>query len=202
MATVTDPYQPVERTAKVTRRILEAMVERQPRVKLVIQTRSTLVTRDIPLLLELVERGGRVQVNMTVSTGDDGVRKLYEPGCSSIEARLKATQAIHDGGLQACVTMTPMLPMRDAAGFAGRLLETGIRQFICQPFRHPGQDRGENIARTDQRAMAHFGVDTAEEAVRRYNEGYRRDLQALKEVLLREKGVVLGQDRAGFRPPF
>ena len=202
MATVTDPYQPVERTAKVTRRILEAMVERQPRVKLVIQTRSTLVTRDIPLLLELVERGGRVQVNMTVSTGDDGVRKLYEPGCSSIEARLKATQAIHDGGLQACVTMTPMLPMRDAAGFAGRLLETGIRRFICQPFRHPGQDRGENIARTDQRAMAHFGVDTAEEAVRRYNEGYRRDLQALKEVLLREKGVVLGQDRAGFRPPF
>ena len=126
---VTDPYQPVERTAKVTQDILEAIASRQPGIKLVIQTRSTLVTRDLALLKSITRQGGKIQVNMTVITDDDDVRKLYEPGCSSIDARLRAIQAVHDHGIQACITMTPMLPMKDPQTFAQQLLQTGIRRF-------------------------------------------------------------------------
>ena len=206
MATVTDPYQPVERTARITRAILEAMAQRQPRVKLVIQTRSTLAARDTDLFQAIAQAGGKVQVNMTVTTDSEAVRKIYEPGCSSINARLKAITSIHQAGVQACVTMTPLLPVEEPTGFAHRLLNTGIRRFIIQPFRHPSQTKGNNVALTDQRAIEcavrHFQADTPAEAIRRYDAGYQRDFKAIQSAFREHPGVTLGQDRHGFRPPF
>ena len=76
MSSVTDPYQPVERKSLITRRILELMTQRHA-PRLVVQTRSPLVTRDIDLFGKIEERGGRVQVNMTVTTDDEDVRKTF-----------------------------------------------------------------------------------------------------------------------------
>ncbi len=78
MSSVTDPYQPVERKSLMgnTRRILELMTQRHA-PRLVVQTRSPLVTRDIDLFGKIEERGGRVQVNMTVTTDDEDVRKTF-----------------------------------------------------------------------------------------------------------------------------
>ena len=42
MSSVTDPYQPIERELKLTRRLLQVMVERGEKPKLVVQTRSPL----------------------------------------------------------------------------------------------------------------------------------------------------------------
>ena len=72
MSSVTDPYQPLEQRILLTQQILEAMAKHH-RPKLVVQTRSPLVTRDIPLFQEIEQRGGRVQVNMTVTTDDEDV---------------------------------------------------------------------------------------------------------------------------------
>ena len=90
--------------------------------------------------MQEIARRGRVQVNMTVTTDDDRVRRNYEPGCPSIAARLKAVQEIAERGVQTCITMTPMLPLRDPESFAAALLETGTRRFILQPFHL--EDRG------------------------------------------------------------
>ena len=85
MSSVTDPCQPLELTSEV----LRALTDRhQP--KLVVQTRSPLVTRDISIFQEIEEKGGRVQVNMTVTTDDEDVRRTFEPGCPSNPARLRA----------------------------------------------------------------------------------------------------------------
>jgi DNA repair photolyase len=46
---VTDPHQPIERKLGLTRAILEELVIYH-RVRLVVQTRSPLVTRDLDLL--------------------------------------------------------------------------------------------------------------------------------------------------------
>ena len=48
MSSVTDPYQPAERSLLLTRGILEALLPHQPR--LVVQTRGPLVVRDIDVL--------------------------------------------------------------------------------------------------------------------------------------------------------
>ena len=88
MSSVTDPYQPLEQKIELTQQVLKKLARHRP--KLVVQTRSPLVTRDIPLFQEIEKKGGRVQVNMTVTTDDEDVRKTFEPGCPSNPARLKA----------------------------------------------------------------------------------------------------------------
>jgi len=135
MSSVTDPYQPIERELELTRAILEELLTyHQP--KLVVQTRATLVTRDIDLLA----RFKHVQVNMTVTTDSDRVRKAFEPMCPSTEKRLAAIQQVHEAGVQTTVTLTPLLPVDDPEQFAGRLRATGVPRFVIQDF-HRGQVR-------------------------------------------------------------
>ena len=95
MSSVTDPYQPLEQKIELTQQVLKKLARHRP--KLVVQTRSPLVTRDIQLFQEIEKKGGRVQVNMTVTTDDEDVRKTFEPGCPSNPARLKAIRQVQGG---------------------------------------------------------------------------------------------------------
>ena len=145
MSSVTDPYQPIERELNLTRSLLnELLIYHQPR--LVIQTRSPIATRDI----DLFQRFDVIQVNMTITTDSENVRKVFEPLCPSNESRLKAIKEINDAGINACITMTPLLPVEDAEAFAQKLLDTGIKKFIIQPFH---SDKGKFIASTREKAM-------------------------------------------------
>lgn len=140
MSSVTDPYQPIELDLELTRSILQELITyHQP--KLVVQTRSPIVTRDIDLLQQFEQ----VRVNMTVTTDDEAIRKVFEPNCASIPARLNAITKIHQANIPACITLSPLLPVKDAATFAKRLVETGIPKIVVRPF-HP--DRGKFVAGT------------------------------------------------------
>ena len=200
MATVTDPYQPVEKMVGLTRDLLEVMCLQQPLIRLVVQTRSPLVTRDLDLLHRLTAQGGRVQVNLTVTTDDDTVRRHYEPGCPSIPARLNAIKAVQDSGIQSCITLTPLLPITDPDGFVDTLLATGVRRFIVQGFQLRNQGQGRYVAKTDAKALAatagHYGCGETEGIVR-YQADYRRNLAVLRQAL-----PHLGEGQAGFAPPF
>ena len=196
MSSVTDPYQPIERQAEITREVLENLADRHA-PKLVVQTRSPLVTRDADLFGQIQARGGRVQVNMTVTTDDDEVRRAFEPGCPTNAARLKAVAKLQEAGIQTCVTMTPLLTVRDVDAFAASLLATWCRRFISQPFHF---ERGEFVAQTRDmafRAMAerlHCGIDEFRQP---YLEHYGAVRDRLRELL-----PQLGEGREGFRPPF
>src|SRR5258708_3165356 len=102
MSSVTDPYQPIEKDLELTRALLEELLAYH-QVRLVVQTRGPLVTRDIDLLKQFPF----AQVNMTITTDDDEVRRVFEPHCASTQRRLDAIGQIRDAGIQACVTMTP-----------------------------------------------------------------------------------------------
>ena len=52
MSSSTDPYIPQEKTLRLTRALLEEMIERPPDV-LVIQSHHTMVERDIDLIADL-----------------------------------------------------------------------------------------------------------------------------------------------------
>jgi DNA repair photolyase len=148
MSSVTDPYQPIERKLELTRSILKELLDyHQPR--LVIQTRSPLVTRDI----DLMSRFDAIQVNMTITTDSEKVRKVFEPLCPSNKIRLQAIKEIHEANIEACITITPLLPVEDPHRFAASLLETGIKKFIIQPFH---QERGKFTAGTREEAIALF----------------------------------------------
>lgn len=145
MSSVTDPYQPIEKELNLTRSLLKELITyHQPR--LVIQTRSPLATRDVDLFKEF----NVIQVNMTITTDSETVRKVFEPLCPSNASRLKAIREINDAGINTCITMTPLLPIANAEDFAKNLLDTGIKKFIIQPFH---SDKGKFVASTREKAM-------------------------------------------------
>ena len=196
MSSVTDPYQPVERELKLTRRVLEILADRH-KPKLVVQTRSPDVVRDVDLFRRIEDNGGRVQVNMTVTTDDEDIRRTFEPFCPSNMARLKAIKEVQAAGVQSCITMTPLLMVSDADAFVESLLDTGVQKFIAQPFHFT---RGKFVASTRERAfdlMAEkLGCDRSS-----FQEEY---LEHYREVfgVLRENLPDLGEGKDGFKPPF
>lgn len=119
MSSATDPYQPLEMQVGLTRRLVEIMSDplRQPR--LVVQTRSPIVARD----LDLLKRFAHVRVNMSITTDDEAIRKDFEPSCASIDRRLEAITRVKEAGIRTTICLCPMLPISDPARFAKRLRE-------------------------------------------------------------------------------
>ena len=200
MSSVTDPYQPVERELKLTRRILEVMADGH-RPKLVVQSRSPDVTRDCDLFRQIEDNGGRVQVNMTVTTDDEDIRRTFEPFCPANPVRLAAIKRVQAEGIDTCITMTPLLIVNSPYAFADHLVETGVRKFIAQPFHF---SRGKFVANTRQKALdlvaEKLECDTAsfKEA---YLDHYKENFDVIRDVLT-ENGLELGEGKDGFKPPF
>ena len=196
MSTVTDPYQPIDRELGLTRGLLEVMADGH-KPKLVVQTRSPDVTRDIDLFRRIEENGGRVQVNMTVTTDDEDVRRSFEPFCPSNANRLEAIAEVQAGGVDACVTMTPLLWVNDPEGFAESLLATGVEKFIIQPFHF---EKGKFTASTREEAIDLMAqkLDCDRVSFReRYEVHYHKAHDVLKRTL-----PHLGEGKLGFSPPF
>ncbi len=136
MSSVTDPYQPIESKLELTRGILEAMSEEKYQPRLVVQTRSPLVTRDIDLL----KKYAYLRVNVTVTTDSEAVRKRFEPLCPSNERRIETLNELKEAGIKICVCLTPMLPLENAEKFAQRIAALKADMYVAQPFK-PSQGR-------------------------------------------------------------
>ena len=205
MSSVTDPYQPVERQLELTRGLLRTMVERGDKPKLVVQTRSPDVVRDCDLFRQIEENGGRVQVNMTVTTDDEDIRRTFEPHCPSNPRRLDAIRQVQSEGVDTCITMTPLLLVTSPYAFADSLLDTGVQKFIAQPFHFK---KGKFLAGTRDGAhelMAEklgCSVASLSQEKGEYLERYREFFEVLSDRLLEENLPPLGEGKDGFAPPF
>lgn len=202
MSSVTDPYQPVERELELTRRILQVIVSRGEKVKLVVQTRSPLVRRDWDWFRKIEGNGGRVQVNMTVTTDDEEIRRAFEPYCPGNRRRLAAIKEVQERGIATCITMTPLLLVNSNGDFADDLIATGVKKFIAQPFHFV---RGKFVASTREGALAMMAEklgcgrnDFGAEYLARYEEFCEVFRGRLAEAELPPLGI--GKD--GFKPPF
>ena len=195
MSSVTDPYQPAERKLEVTRGVLSFLAEYSP--KLVVQTRSPDVLRDLDLFHKIEENGGRVQVNMTVTTDDEDVRKVFEPQCPSNGVRLRTISAVAMQGVETCITLTPLLYVKNHDAFVDSLLETGVKKFIVQPFHFKD---GTFVANTREGALdilaEKFGCASGD-AKQFYLDSYSKTEQILSKRL-----PSLGKGKSGFSPPF
>ena len=107
IGTASDPYEPAESQYRLTRRILEVL--RDHRNPASITTKGTLVKRDVDVLREL-DLEASVQVSFSVGSIDDQVWKETEPGAPGPMARLEAMQFLVENGINAGVSMAPILP--------------------------------------------------------------------------------------------
>ena len=103
---VTDPYQPLERRYRVSRRCIEALLE--ARFVPIVLTRARLVLEDLPLLAAHPEH---VAVGVSIPTDDDGVRRAFEPRADPIDARLTTLRALKAAGIVTFAVIQPVLPM-------------------------------------------------------------------------------------------
>ncbi|HLO62303.1 MAG TPA: radical SAM protein, partial [Azonexus sp.] len=96
LGTATDAYQPFERKEKLTRAILQVMLETRHPVSVV--TKSSLIGRDIDLWAELANQQlGHVAMSLT--TLDGPLARQLEPRASAPLARLEAMEKLTAGGI-------------------------------------------------------------------------------------------------------
>lgn len=101
---VCDAYQPLEKKYKLTRRCLEILAEEAWPVT--IQTKSPLVLRDLSIL----KRSEDVEVGFTITTSEEKVRRIFEPGAPEIAKRVEALGILHKAGISTFVMIAPLLP--------------------------------------------------------------------------------------------
>ena len=108
LGTATDPYQPIERTAGITRSLLEVFA-RQSGLRLGIVTKSKLIERDIDLLTRIAARNTLV-LHLTITTPDAALARLLEPRTPRPDLRFAAVRRLREAGLTAGVLCSPILP--------------------------------------------------------------------------------------------
>ena len=108
LGTATDPYQPIERRAKITRSLLEVFA-RKAGYRLGIVTKSRLIERDIDLLLEISRRNTLV-VHVTITTPDAKLARLLEPRAPRPDLRFQTVKRLREAGIVAGIFGSPLLP--------------------------------------------------------------------------------------------
>jgi DNA repair photolyase len=136
LGTATDPYQPIERTAGITRSLLEVFA-RKSGYRLGIVTKSKLIERDIDLLIEIARKNTLV-LHLTITTPDPALARLLEPRAPRPDLRFSAVRRLREAGLTAGILCSPLLPgITDTAealdGMAARAAGAHASFFAAEP---------------------------------------------------------------------
>ncbi len=107
LGTNTDPYQPAERDKRITRTILEVLLEHRHPVSIV--TKGALILRDADLLAELAALG-LVSVHVSVTTLDPNLKRRLEPRTAGPAARLKIIRELKARGVPVGAMVAPVIP--------------------------------------------------------------------------------------------
>ena len=103
LSSVTDCYNQLEEKYKLTRHILEQIVDSD--CYLSISTKSKLILRDIDLLKQIKN----LSVSMSINTLDENFRNDMD-NASTIEERLNTLRELHDNGIYTVLFMSPIFP--------------------------------------------------------------------------------------------
>lgn len=103
----TDPYQPLEKRLRVTRRVLQVLAEARHPVGIV--TKSALVCRDLDILGPMA-REGLANVHVSVTTLDGRIARTLEPRASAPHRRLEAIRRLAEAGVPTGVMVAPVVP--------------------------------------------------------------------------------------------
>jgi DNA repair photolyase len=107
MGTNTDPYQPAEGRYRLTRGLIEVLSEAANPFSIL--TKSTMILRDLDLLVEAAKRT-TVGINFSIGTLDERAWRTSEPGTPPPRQRVEALRRLVDAGIDCGVLVAPVLP--------------------------------------------------------------------------------------------
>ena len=130
---MSDPYIPLEKELGLMRRCLEIIDKYNFGATLI--TKSDLVLRDLDILTRINNKTKAV-VQMTLTTADDELCKLIEPGVCPTSRRFEVLCACRDAGIPTVVWFSPLLPFindtrENIDGIIDYCVRAGVKAIIC-----------------------------------------------------------------------
>jgi DNA repair photolyase len=183
MSSTTDPYQPLERRYEVTRRCLEVFARYPDLDLLVIQTRSPLAERDLPLLRQIPY----AWLSLTIETDDQDYLKRLKGG-PSLEKRWELVRTARSYGIGTQITVSPCLPYSGVEQFGQRLLQSGTHRLVIDTVVDGDGADGERTARSP---FARTGPDWNKTT-------HAHQLYHYLLAKVEDAGLSLGWSNAGF----
>lgn len=122
IGTVTDPYQYAEKRFMLTRQCLKVLKNKKTRIH--IHTKSDLILRDLDLISSM-----KGEVGMTVTTLDDRISCITEPGAPLPERRLNALKELTEAGIDTYALVGPVLSTLEGKEeeFVNSVVSTGTK---------------------------------------------------------------------------
>lgn len=130
---MSDPYIPLEKELKLTRRCLE-IINRYG-FGVTVQTKSASVMRDIDLFTKINDKSKAV-LQMTLTTADESLCRIIEPNVSVTKERFETLKAFHENGIPSVVWFSPFLPFindtkENINGLLKYCIDAKVRGIIC-----------------------------------------------------------------------
>lgn len=127
----TDPWHPPEKKYRITRRLLQAM-RKDPPDQLVLQTHTSNIREDKPLIVEL---SGTCDLRVHISIEGDRERLpgLPPPPCS-LDDRIRLLSEFASAGIDTVACLSPLYPLKDPEAFFTELSSTGIQAVVIDHY--------------------------------------------------------------------
>ncbi len=155
---VTDAYQPLEKKMELMPEILRICLKYENPI--IISTKSSLILRDLHLLAALAEKT-YVNVAVSVTTQDEGLRKVLEPSASPVDERLEVLSAFRDTRCSRGLHLMPILPYltdstENLEGIFSAARETHVDYALCGTLYLRGQTKEHFLAWLKGYMPSHF----------------------------------------------
>lgn len=138
---VTDCYQPLEASYRLTRQCLEVCREYRNPVGIV--TKAPLVERDLDVLVDLHELA-RLSVAVSVPLWNRDHARALEPGVATPQRRIETIRRLSEAGIHVTVMVAPLIPGlgdEDMPRVLEAAAEAGARSAAMVMLRLPGPVR-------------------------------------------------------------
>jgi DNA repair photolyase len=103
----TDPYQPIEKSLRITRQVIETLYRFRHPFTLI--TKSALILRDLDILAPAAAEG-LARVAISVTTLDRKLARSMEPRAATPGRRIEAIRALSAAGVPTVVMFAPVIP--------------------------------------------------------------------------------------------
>ena len=142
----TDPWQPVERKVRLTRRLLDALQEVPPD-RLILQTHSNTILDDLGKIQSLSEKCD-LRVHVSVEGDRDRLPGLPSPPCS-LEERMEVLKKFTDRGIETVACLSPLYPMKAPDVFFSKLANMRVSAVVIDHFiQGDGTEDGSRTLKT------------------------------------------------------
>ena len=200
-----DPYIPIEKELCLMRQCLEIIERRNFGATLI--TKSDLVLRDLDLL-DKINKKTKAVVQMTLTTADDNLCRMIEPGVCPTSRRFEVLCECKKLGIPTVVWFSPLLPFindteENIKGIVDLCVQAGVKAILCfgigltlrEGNREYFYDALDKLAQSDSRFAG-----MKERYIKKY--GYRyevssphgRKLYYLLLELCKQNGIMFGTD--------